>query len=211
MGDVTKFEEFAKRYMSLGPVPPGGGTVARVEHATDYRALESSGCRLDDTERELVLRGLTQPTEALLALSAWWADTKAPAWLVLSGDRGRGKTLALATLAAKTVARYVGAERLCRVFSGNFGDSLEAQEKIVDTCLLMLDDVGTETDDRRMQTTLLELFDARRSRLRHPTVVCTNLDKKGFAKRYPNERLHSRLNLVRWVTVGGEDMRRLRK
>lgn len=221
MGDVTDIratvETLAERYQRAALKHP---EIAREEDRLRQAQAEErrlkiermarAGLRLDDDDLELVLASRLEPNEALLALSAWWADPKAPAMLVLSGGTGRGKSLALAELASRTTSRYAGAERLCRVFSGNFGDSVEEQDKLLNCGLLLLDDVGTETDHTRMQSTLLEVLEARKSRVNHPTVVTTNLAKKAFAEVFGNERLHSRMNRVRWVSLKGEDYRRKR-
>jgi DNA replication protein DnaC len=98
-----------------------------------------------------------------------------------------------------------------RIFAANFGEQLAKQEQIRETPLLLaLDDIGTEIDEARMLPTLLEVINARVSAVQTPTVIATNLTKKEFAGRYPNERLLSRMKTVRWVSVQGEDLRRKR-
>ncbi len=175
---------------------------ARLDAAKD--------CRITDEVRAALVadEGLRE-TASLVAARAWYEDVTRKPWLVLAGNTGCGKSVAAAYTIARNGGLWIRAERLVRVFYANFGDQFEEQEKIRDCGLLVLDDVASELDASRMQSALIELLDARKSR-RQCTVVTTNLSKTAFAARYGNERLISRLHeSVLWVGDGASaDMRR---
>jgi DNA replication protein DnaC len=171
--------------------------------------LARSGCKVPDDVREAIIASNVTHRRTMQVLNAWFTDPKREAVLVLAGNSGCGKTVALATMAALRDIRYLGADDLNRIFAANFGEQLVNQDQIRETPLLLaLDDIGTELDETRMLPTLLEIINARVSAARTPTVIATNLTKQEFAARYPNERLLSRMQRVRWVPVQGEDLRR---
>lgn len=215
MGDLTKLDDVlarASKFADAVDALAADRDEQRERTHQSFARLDASGCRVDDEVRA----ALADPT--LIAISHTQAERAAEDWLsrgakreavlVLSGPSGCGKTVALALVCFTHTARYVTAENVCRVFSANFGEQLEVQQHIRDAPLLAIDDVGTETDDRRMLSVLLDVLDARPSASRTPTLITTNLTKKAFAERYPNERLISRMARVRWEAVGGEDLRR---
>lgn len=212
MGDVTELQTAIAKAMRVVPEPE----AVRVYEETEARRLrterlERSGCRVPDDVRDTIIAGDVEHRRATQVLIAWFSDPQRTAALVISGTTGCGKTVALATIAALRPMRYLRADDLNRIFSANFGEQLAKQEQIRDaSCLLALDDVGTEIDEARMLPTLLEIIDARASAVNTPTVISTNLTKKAFAERYPNERLISRMAKVRWESVQGEDLRRKR-
>jgi chromosomal replication initiation ATPase DnaA len=214
MGDMTKLSELAQRYMKapsagMAEDPQAAAVrLARERRTANLAYLDLAGICLDDSDRELLASGSCETTPAIAAVLEWAGMPKTPAWLFLSGPTGTGKSIALARLATQVQCRYTGAEGLCRLFSANFGEQVMDQHRVSRCSVLLIDDVGSETDHGRMMATLLELMEVRKSRFSQPTVVTTNLSKAAFAKLYPNERLHSRLNRVQWVALTGEDRRK---
>lgn len=213
MGDVTAVSAAIARAMSV--VPDDDGRVEEHERS-EWRLKRSerlmrSGVRVPDDVRREIVAGNVEHRHAAQVLMAWYTNAQRPAVLVMSGTTGCGKTVAIATLAAQWDAMYLGADDVNRIFSANFGEQLAKQERVRDTnALLVLDDVGTEIDESRMLPTLLEIINARASAAFTPTVIATNLTKKAFAERYPNERLLSRMARVQWASVQGEDLRKQR-
>lgn len=212
MGDVTDLQSAIARAMRVVPEP----AIVQAHEDQENRRLRAerldrSGCKVPDDVRETIIAGNVEHRRATQLLLAWFSDPKRAACLVLSGTTGCGKTVAIGTLAALRQTRYLRADDVCRIFSANFGEQLAKQELVRETpYLLALDDVGTELDQARMLPTLLEIIDARASAVNTPTVISTNLTKKAFAERYPNERLISRMAKVHWESVQGEDLRRKR-
>lgn len=213
MGDVTAVSEAIARAMRV--VPDDDGRVEEhdrnEERTRRGERLLRSGCRVPDDVRRHIVDGTIEHRHASQVLMAWYTNPQRTAAIVLSGTTGCGKTVALATLAARWDALYLGADDVNRIFSANFGEQLAKQERVRDTnAVLVLDDVGTEIDESRMLPTLLEIINARASATFTPTVIATNLTKKAFAERYPNERLLSRMARVQWASVQGEDLRKQR-
>jgi DNA replication protein DnaC len=211
MGDVSELQAVIAKAMRV--VPEDDGRISEFERGEEKlkrsERLTRSGCRVPDDVRRAIIAGNVEHRHATQALMAWYTNTQRTAAFVMSGTTGCGKTVAIATLAAQWDTLYLGADDVNRIFSANFGEQLAKQERIRDTnALLVLDDVGTEIDGARMLPTLLEIINARASATFTPTVIATNLTKKAFAERYPNERLLSRMARVQWTTVQGEDLRR---
>lgn len=175
----------------------------------DKRIERIEGFRCTDSMREALLASTYSETDAVKRANAWWADRDKP-WLLLSGPTGCGKSMAAASIPADNCrATFMRADELVRVFSSMFGEQYEAQQKVRDCNLLVLDDLGCELDASRMLPALLDLLDARQSARKHPTIVTSNLTAAAFRDRYANDRLNSRMaELVRWEGLTGEDLRR---
>lgn len=212
MGDLNSLQSAIAKAMRVVPTTDDE-SVEESERVEKRRArsasLWRSGCRVPDRVRRAILDGSVEQRHATQVVRDWIEDPNREAVLIISGITGSGKTVAIGTLAAERDVHYVRADDLCRIFSANFGEQLSKQELIRDTkALLALDDVGTEMDEARMLPTLLEILDARVSESETPTLIATNLTKKLFSERYPNQRLFSRMAQVKWVEVQGDDMRR---
>lgn len=171
----------------------------RLEAATDLRLR-------DEVHHALIEGAPLLETESLRAAKKWALGGERPA-LVLVGGTGCGKSVAAAWVLAQLGGVWLPAELACRNFAANFGEGY-AQQTIARNCpMLMLDDVGTESDGARMLQVLTELLDSRKSR-RHRTIITTNLTKARFEARYRNERLGSRMaESVSWSTSAGKDLR----
>lgn len=216
MGDVTKFSEYTDRYMSAvhPEVAAEHDRQRRIEH--DLREARVSGLEacgltrvLPDADFAAVASDRLELTPALVALKAWAANLHSRPWLCLSGGTGLGKSLALASLAATERARYATAEELSRVWGANYGPQADEQAAAKRCRLLLIDDVGTELDQKLMKAALLTLMSSRGSRTAAPTVITTNLTASTFTSTYNNERIISRLNThVQWVALVGKDRRK---
>lgn len=213
MGDVSKLDAVLARasatVQTLARSDEQRETQESERRTTRFRLLAASGCRVPDAVRRAVVWGELGNTAARIALRQWF-DTGAvrQPWIVLAGNSGCGKTVAVADLAAETHMRFMRCEELVRVFAGLFGDSLEAQQRVIDCKLLALDDIGAELDQTRMASTLLELLDSRCSAMETPTIVTTNLNKTQWVERYGDFRITSRMRNVLWVPLAAEPDRR---
>lgn len=183
---------------------------ARAESTRRLDNLQrATDCCVSDAVRDLLISGKgLRETPALVFARTWLADQKRRPWLAIAGDTGIGKSVACAHVVAERGAVWFRAERLQRVWNASFGDQYDEQETARCCGMLILDDVGSEPDAAKMQTTLLELLDSRKARARS-TVMTTNLSTSAFKTRYPNPRLHSLMHeLVKWESGNGPDMRR---
>jgi DNA replication protein DnaC len=182
---------------------------AADERAERVQRYASGEFRLPDEVAERLRAGKLDETDAGRKVRAWISSRTRPPWLCISGGAGVGKTVAGIDLICRSWGRWVRASDLVAAFSAMFGEQHEMQQKYRDTRLLVIDDVGTESDPARMLSALLELLDERPSAASTPTLITTNLTPKQFAERYQNERLMSRFaQLVKWEGVTGPDLRR---
>lgn len=153
-------------------------------------------------------------TPSLFAAQRWLARADAPPILVLSGAPGSGKSVAAA--AALCDASLIGRSRrwrsasaLVRAFAGMFGEALHEQQLLADAHVLVIEDVGTESDDARMSSALVEVLEHRgKDVLQHRTILTTNLREDDFAQRY-DARLVSRMSsrFCAWAYSAGADLR----
>jgi len=176
--------------------------------------LRNSGCRPTDADRDaLTGRNLIQ-TAAVTTAWEWFYTTRDHPVLLLSGTTGNGKTYAAMNLIATYAhdSMYLRADQAVKIFAAHFGPQLEQQERARDVNLLILDDVGIESDSARMQDVLVDIIDSRASARETPTVITTNCGKKQWAERYSTQRLMSRMcDRVRWEAITDVDMRRQSK
>lgn len=155
--------------------------------------------RAIDTAARLVETDATRTADA-------WNHQKNPV-LVLSGDKGIGKTVACARLALRDESaaafRFVRAATLVR--AGRFGELLA---NTIAAPALVLDDLGGEYNDPKGSFVadldeLVDTFYADRRRL----VITTNLGGVELASRY-GERVVDRLTeCAEWITLRGESLR----
>lgn len=221
MGELTKLQlvtglptmhtaDERKEWDGIEWVP--AGTLARRAAQEELRrrdaSFAASGCVVTDAVYDAIRKASLRETSATRALEGWWPARDKP-WLVLSGPTGVGKTVAVAHALWMRGGRFVRADELVRLFASMFGEQYEKQQELRDAYMLVIDDIGGELDQTRMLPALLDLLDSRKSALRGPTIVTTNLSKKDFAARYGNERLLSRMaESVHWASLSGEDLRR---
>jgi DNA replication protein DnaC len=129
-----------------------------------------------------------------------------PGIIVLSGERGSGKTVAAAWWALRRTrgTAFVRAAEFAR--TSRYDD---ARKRWTDHHALVLDDLGAEYADAKESfvSDLDELIDIFYSDLRR-LIVTTNMDGASFGARY-GERIIDRLaECGRWFQLGDTSMRR---
>lgn len=214
LGDLsTKIAEWAKRCAARAETPEFRANAERIK-----REGAEADALARETERKLNLHAagvpgslwdaVREPTEtpALIATRDFLASPPGCVFLVLIGPAGRGKTFAAAWAVAEREGRYAVAHDL--VTSGSF-DAI--WRELASAPLLALDEVGAEYRNPAFEAGLYTLLNARHANQRK-TVICTNLDAKGFVGRYcpnPADPLRDRLRTAaRWVSLPGESMRK---
>ena len=181
--------------------------------------------RRDATRVDDVLRGWGVPKRVRLTLDRpqttkaidivqAWLDAGENAWcLVLSADKGVGKSTAAGWWLRKTAAEaqpstnafrrwWPAAEIAAMDF---YGDDFK---RLCDCHSLVLDDLGAEYSDAKgaFQSKLDRVMDARYREYRR-TIVTTNLSVKGFVERY-DTRIYDRMREGGvWQGISGASMR----
>lgn len=187
--------------------------LAKEHQEADLRArrrerLEALGIELEHKLHRGVIAGLElKQTTSLVAVQRWLPRRGVPPLLVLHGKGGCGKSAAAAYAVAnwEQSACWTSAADLIRTFYGNFGEAVTRQTTMKHARLLIIDDVGVESDSIRMCSALIELLDERKQR---KTIITTNLNKEAWLARYPDERFHSRLKeLAAFIGDKGADLR----
>jgi chromosomal replication initiation ATPase DnaA len=173
-----------------------------------YKRLED--LEMPDHVRKAIVTGTAQDTAARRAIAGWRELRSSPV-LILSGSRGRGKTVAALAEVAECGGLYAGAREFLRVSRSQWQDDVKQMRDWMQCALLVVDDLGRESDAAEMSVALLDVFDLRPS-VRKRTILVTNFDKAAFVKRYPDERLRSRMSqLASFVADGSDqDMRRMK-
>lgn len=169
----------------------------------EARDMEASQQRADRLEREhvplvdsmraaLISSNGLDELPNLQQVQRWLHRPDAKPWLVLVGMTGCGKSVSAAWAIANGPHSHAWRSRraVIQTFAGYFGPAAADQELMYRCKLLVLDDIGTETEAERMGQALGELLEQRKGL---KTLVTTNLTRKEWELRYPDPRLHSRL------------------
>lgn len=187
----------------------------RAERIRRRDWLDRAGVQLERPMlRSIVMHngGDLKQTTSMIAVKAWHGTglSEKP-WLILAGISGCSKSVSAGWKLANGPESHawVNVEDAVRVFAGYFGAAAERQEVIRRCKFLVLDDIGTKTEDpkeaARQQALLLELMKAR---VALPTLVTTNLERSVWLTRFPDTRLHSRLkSQCEFVHDRGPDLR----
>lgn len=125
--------------------------------------------------------------------------------VVLSGEPGRGKSVAAMAWLLLGHGRWISAGALAR----GYAYDQTAFDSLAKAPRLVIDDLGTEYQDQkaRYQATLSELLETRFANER-PTLITTNLGPDDFKARY-GDRLSSRIREDGvFIICGGNDLRR---
>lgn len=155
-----------------------------------------------------------RPTKPLRSMRRWLARGDVPPILVLSGGMGSGKSVAAAfAVAHQRGGLWRSASQIARIFAANFGEQYADQQSICNAALLVVDDLGSESQGSKMSGVLLELLEQRKRSARiMRTIISTNLGRAEFEKRYPDPRIASRMDAhagaVAWIDCPGADLRR---
>ena len=148
--------------------------------------------RLRDEIASRLAGGSLHETEARRVVREWWASHKTVRpLLLLLGNTGAGKTVAVAELATQTPYLYLQSARGARLASDFGKQRVEFEEQLDTRCLLVVDEVGFARDIDREVSFVHEVVDARKSS-RTPTVLISNLSADDFKSRF-DERTVDRL------------------
>ncbi len=138
--------------------------------------------------------------------------------LLFTGKSGLGKTFLMQAIAHRVTLRghevtYISAYKLLETMrKAYFANNSEWMEPLMETPLLLVDDLGTEPLMENITVTqLFNLLNERQNANRH-TIISTNLNLSELRARY-TERITSRLldaSRVRVLKFIGEDIREKR-
>lgn len=184
---------------------------ADVDRATRESRLENLGrdaCRMhpDDVERVIS----TDP-EALADSKAWRVLERfarsGRAFVVLSGPRGIGKTVAAAALKARLGGLVVRPDEVVTAFRNEHEAARALREQLIDTSLVVLDDLGVELAADASVRAFHALVDQRQGGQRR-TVVTTNLTRLELRAAYDVRTLERITHGGAFVELVGENRRR---
>lgn len=162
-------------------------------------------------ERAIVAGAGLEATKCRNAAELWISRAQEAPVLALVGGPGCGKTVAAAWALAEVGGRWRSASQVAKIFAAKYGSALDEQDLLLSAGLLVIDDVGGESDPALMASALYEIIDRRQyGSSRYRTILTANLDLAHLCKRYPNPRLVSRLSdrgIVTWVADASPDRR----
>lgn len=183
------------------------------EQAVERRRQALAGVPLREHIETALVRGSSarlQITTALEVVSCWMRRNDVQPVLVLTGAAGCGKTVA----AAFATALWASNNPLHPELPGwiRAGKLSEHYGRMRAAPLLVLDDVGSESEPGGMPAALLDLVDFRQhSARRFRTIIATHLSRADFLARYPDPRLESRMapeaGIVGWIICPESDLR----
>lgn len=150
------------------------------------------GVRLDPKARKAVLTGTVDETVPVKHVEAWLAGDERG--LVLCGGVGSGKTVAAAVALTRVPGACVQSRDLPQRLDP-WGDEAGRYSKLdpMTKGLVVLDDLGTESDSARWREAFEWFIDARVSAGR--TIITTNFKKSDIRPRY-GDRIADRLNHI---------------
>jgi len=217
------------------------GAVASDEEIAAYEAqqrrdlrreaLMSSGLRLPDEDRAMVLSGRLDRTKPACATVASWArgaprpgqtvDGCTPGILVLCGGMGTGKTVAAAWWLSHVRGKAVTIHEAVRTYSAwkraGAGRVLEQAKddlmRLARMDCLLLDELGQESDsDAELAREVLHWVVDNRQSKRRRTLILTNLSTSDLGDRFVrgvyDSRTADRLRTVgQVVQIAGASMR----
>lgn len=178
---------------------PRRARLDRVRHALEH---------VTDEDRERILTGTLGDDPA--AAEAWgrvafWLELKSP-FLVLSGVKGCGKTCAALGAVAERGGRVMGVLEVVRAWRNEHDEAKALRDTILAVPFLVLEDLGTETEEPVASVAFHALVDRRQSRRR--TIITTNLDRAALDRRY-DERTLARLDHSgMWCALRTQNLRR---
>lgn len=190
----------------------------RFERMARLEPLES---RLDPAGYRGLVSGQLKPTPPLQHVRAWLADTNAKPFLILAGEKGVGKTVALAYALLALDGEYMHVQDLAERVRP-WRDELQRGVKParLSMPLVVVDDVGTEDKTPRDIAALYAVVDARQGRVRWNggrrqarTIITTNCGRDAFfgsdtEKAWVEPRTAARLaHSGKWCGCGNVNLR----
>ena len=139
--------------------------------------------------------------------------------VMLMGESGLGKTFLLRAMAARLIERdinvlIISAYRMIEMLRKSyFGNDDEASRELMETQVLMIDDLGSEPLMQNVTVEQLYNLVNERQNRNLSTVISTNLDMATFRERY-TERIASRLSDTKnsmIMVLKGKDIRTMGK
>lgn len=202
MGDARNLKDVLKRaQQATEDAPDCGPEPDRIDQ------LERCGVLRFVTDRMAgALRANRLAETAALAATRDWLSGSLPV-LCLLGTVGRGKTIAAAWLLGEIGGHYIRARELADIFSARDWEARRRRDALLESRLVVVDDLGTERALKEASEAITELVDGRQS-MRTRTVLITNLTMQSLADRM-DARTVSRLKANAHFHVdAGDDMRR---
>ena len=207
---------FLRRGHALADEDESEEAVARTERQARRDRLEHSGVleRMDEDGVSAVVSDRLGATAALQWVRTWMLAPR-PA-LVLLGEPGVGKTIAAAWALTQRPGRYIRAEDLCEMRKEGGRRGRELYQAMLRPDLLVLDELGGETDLPLAAKTLQDVVDVRQ-RVSRRTLIMGNLKTRAeLVSRY-DKRTLDRLGVDRdedgiavFRFVDGPSMRKTR-
>lgn len=174
------------------------------------KRLDSAGIHkgsvITDSDWFDVVLDRLDDTRSLKAVRLWHSRSKDP-YLVLLGVPGCGKTVASSWAIAKVGGYYLSAKQAERTFAAQFGDAVDEQARIIAKLgLVVVDDIGTETNRDMFVAALFEILNGRQGGDRR-TILTSNLTKDEFDAEYDDPRIVSRLRRATFIGDDSGDRR----
>lgn len=152
-------------------------------------------------------------TAALVGLRAWQRaqnvdEDDAKTFAVVAGPPGTGKTVAAVWLLLHRLADqdpvFLSSHELVRVLDERRG---RQRERLLETGMLVIDDLGAEHAGPAFIAAFDELVDARYASTWGPVIITTNCTPPQFEARY-GTRVADRIDEIgRWIAATGKSMR----
>lgn len=224
MSDPERFDGAAlrARFLELARTAPSVDDEVSERRAVQewrLKRIKESGCCITEEDRRNIVRDTLKPTAALSVVRKWSdaimrpqaSETPPTAFLVLIGERGRGKTVAGAwAVANHVIGAYVSGPELTELQVRAKFDS-RAAETLVQlraAGLLVLDDLCRDQHPAKEEQDAVFKLLHPRQRAGYHTIVTTNYDLDVLRERlgdYVGDRLeHAGLH----VRLTGPNLRR---
>jgi DNA replication protein DnaC len=167
---------------------------------------------------DAIIEGSLDETDALRTVKTWLGfafgprrpETRTvPRMLVLSGEIGRGKTVAGAYAIANEVGVYITAGELRRLRNSYNEQDISELRRAHTARLVVLDDLGAEGSRGDDEEFFFEFINARQGRVY--TLITTNLTPQEIEARYGPRAFDRIHHSGGFKTVRGENLRRRRR
>jgi DNA replication protein DnaC len=145
-------------------------------------------------------------TQAWDIVSQWWQE--GPAFLVLIGQKGCGKTVAACALMARSGGFFMPVATMVRAWRNEHDEARNDRERALNSALLVLDDLGFEDDPVGARIGFQNLVDSRQG-VGFRTIVTTNLTRDQLCARYDDRTIARVEHGGDFVTLSDPDLRKV--
>lgn len=198
-----------------------GGSLADYEasHAREQRRerLEAAAPAISGPDFVRIVNGTLDATDAVTLVRDWIVgEVRAPRFrrdpcqfLLLLGEKGRGKTVSCAYAIAEEQGIYVTADTMGTWRRSRAREDQDRYQALFSARLVALDDLGAEEFDARTAPVLFDLVNARQRAGMH-TLITSNLAEPQLLQLYGQhgERALARIRHLGSVNeVQGPDLR----